>query len=619
MMSLYHTFMLTKILIILLSFSNSIKIKRKLNTITINGISVSSNDSTYINFIIFNNITSLVSSTIETESEKNKIFYYSNSTNNNFFLNNKESIIKKIFQIDSDDDIIIWSNEIINNEKALNSIFFHLFNKDGKYLSSTNEFTDIITVNLEINSNFISSDLFKWAKYLYEKNSIDVFNINSRYYTDYCYRENIYKKDFIREDKIDEIFLNVCENSIISIFMNNEPQNQKCLYKSINYSSNIIQCECKINNKLNYPNFYRRNNFFDAINQVINLRVIKCNNMFQASYIKKNFGFYFVLFLIILNIIIFILFIIYDYPKIKKAIEDVEKYNRFGKNINDFLNLPFEKYWNQKGLTSDDEIKINKLKDEMKENLDDDIKELGNNIIDGLNNKKTEIISQNFEENDDENVLMNVNTVKETISDIFKHFINKKIYSIEEIKKNMMERLIKLLISNLIFYLCLLLFCNSLLFGENIIHINHIHNNLKFYQIFLIGNFAIFITILLFIPLKSLSTISDIIFLIIKGIMEKKQLNEILIKYIKNTITRVFIYYIIEFILMGFIFYYVTVFCGLYYHSVKSMFYCYIIGLITTIIYLIIFVIIYYLINKNINFKKENPFFSIFQILKIWG
>ena len=74
MMSLYHTFMLTKILIILLSFSNSIKIKRKLNTITINGISVSSNDSTYINFIIFNNITSLVSSTIETESEKNKNF-----------------------------------------------------------------------------------------------------------------------------------------------------------------------------------------------------------------------------------------------------------------------------------------------------------------------------------------------------------------------------------------------------------------------------------------------------------------------------------------------------------------------------------------------------------------
>ena len=231
MMSLYHTFMLTKILIILLSFSNSIKIKRKLNTITINGISVSSNDSTYINFIIFNNITSLVSSTIETESEKNKIFYYSNSTNNNFFLNNKESIIKKIFQIDSDDDIIIWSNEIINNEKALNSIFFHLFNKDGKYLSSTNEFTDIITVNLEINSNFLSSDLFKWAKYLYEKKSIDVFDINSRYYTDYCYRENIYKKDFIREDKIDEIYLNVCENSIISIFMNNEPQNQKCLYK----------------------------------------------------------------------------------------------------------------------------------------------------------------------------------------------------------------------------------------------------------------------------------------------------------------------------------------------------------------------------------------------------
>jgi drug/metabolite transporter (DMT)-like permease len=211
---------------------------------------------------------------------------------------------------------------------------------------------------------------------------------------------------------------------------------------------------------------------------------------------------------------------------------------------------------------------------------------------------------------------MNKNTVKETIYDVFKHFINKKIYSIEEIKKNMIERLIKIIISNIIFYLCLLLFCNSLLFGENIIHINHIHNSLKFYEVFLIANFAVLITILLFMPLKGLITISDIIYFLIKGIMDKKKLNDILINYIKNTKTRIFIYYFIEFILIAFIFYYVTVFCSLYYHSVGSMFYCYITGIILTIIYLSIFAIIYYLINKNINFKTENPLLSIYQILK---
>ena len=64
---------------------------RKLNIITINGNSISLDDTSYLNYQIFNNIVSLLSTSIETNEEINKFYYYSDSSNKNFLLNNKES------------------------------------------------------------------------------------------------------------------------------------------------------------------------------------------------------------------------------------------------------------------------------------------------------------------------------------------------------------------------------------------------------------------------------------------------------------------------------------------------------------------------------------------------
>ena len=65
--------------------------------------------------------------------------------------------------------------------------------------------------------------------------------------------------------------------------------------------------------------------------------------------------------------------------------------------------MPFKQYWEQKGLKYEDKIKITNLKNQMEENLDEDIKELGisikNHIDNKIENKKQEVvhkISQNF-------------------------------------------------------------------------------------------------------------------------------------------------------------------------------------------------------------------------------
>ena len=174
---------------------------------------------------------------------------------------------------------------------------------------------------------------------------------------------------------------------MVSIFINNESQNQKCLYKSIDYSNKEVTCECNINNKLVYPQFYDKNNFYDSLNSIFNYKVIKCHKMFRASYVKNNAGFYFVLFTMSINIVIFILFYLSDYQIIKEKINNVEKFGKFKQNVDDFLDLPFKQYWEQKGLKYEDKLKIINLKNQMNENLDDDIRELGKTVKNHIHNK----------------------------------------------------------------------------------------------------------------------------------------------------------------------------------------------------------------------------------------
>ena len=605
---------------------------RRLNIITINGNSISLDDTSYLNYQIFNNIVSLLSTSIETNEEINKFYYYSDSSNKNFLLNNKESNLKEIYKIASTDDIIIWSKELLNYDTLINPTFYYLFDKNGNFLTSTYDFKDSITIKLNINSELLSSDLLQKIKKLYEKERIDIFDINSKYYSNYCIREKVFSNDYIRNDKIEEIYNNICKNLTISIFINNEYQNQKCLYKSIDYSNKMIICECNINNKIVYPKFYKRYNFYDFLNQIFNLKVIKCHKMFRASYVKENAGFYFVLFAIAINIVIFILFYLSDYQIIKENINNIEKFDRFKQNIDDFLNLPFKQYWEQKGLKYEDKVKIMNLRNQMDENLDDDIRELGisikNHIGNKIENKKKEVIhkiSQNFiqlidhENNKNNPPIIHDNNdyeeEEEKISDIFQHFIDKKIKSFQEITIHFVKRLIKITISNILFYFCILLFCNTIIFGERVIHINHKTNSLKFYQIFLIGNLSVALSSILIYPMKKLKSSKNIIIYFYDGIINEEKFTDILKNFLKRQLRKIYIYFIIEFLMLGFIFYYETVFCSLYHHTVKSVFLCYITGIISSLVYYCIIAIIIFLINKKNTKKDENSIKSIVKIL----
>ena len=305
--------------------------------------------------------------------------------------------------------------------------------------------------------------------------------------------------------------------------------------------------------------------------------------------------------------------------------------------------MPFKQYWEQKGLKYEDKIKITNLKNQMEENLDEDIKELGisikNHIDNKIENKKQEVvhkISQNFiklidndnnknnptiyhennnsekkeEEKEEKEEEEKEEEEEEKISDIFQKFVDKKLKSIQDLTTHLVKRLIKVTISNILFYFCILLFCNTILFGERIIHIKHQNNNLKFYQIFLIGNISVGISSILIYPMKKLISPKNIIIYFIDGIINKKKIIDIFSSVLKIKIRKIAIYYILQFLSLGFIFYYETVFCGLYHHTVKTVFLCYITGIISTIIYYIIVAIIIYLVNKK---KKKKMKIQLWQ------
>ena len=116
------------IIYIILFFPN-LFYTRRLNTIIINGNSISLDEQSYLNYQIFNNIISLTSTSIETNEEIHKFYYYSDSSNKNFLLNKKESKIKEIYKIPLTDDIIIWSKELLNYNTLINPIFYYFLIK----------------------------------------------------------------------------------------------------------------------------------------------------------------------------------------------------------------------------------------------------------------------------------------------------------------------------------------------------------------------------------------------------------------------------------------------------------------------------------------------------------
>ena len=153
-------------------------------------------------------------------------------------MSNCEIILRREYKIPNEDPLIIAKYDKINTSALFNQVEYEVFTKEGNKLDLS--VCNSVYINITYPINFNSSlevDLIKAEEML--NDGIDIFNSNSAFFTDICYYYPKEINNIILSDRRNNIYNNVslCE--------------ENCIYKSINYTSKRISCDCFSKNNVN--------------------------------------------------------------------------------------------------------------------------------------------------------------------------------------------------------------------------------------------------------------------------------------------------------------------------------------------------------------------------------
>ena len=215
--------------------------------------------------------------------------------------------IKASYQYDDNNLVIAIISKKVNGKIYPKMLSFSIYEPYTGDKIPVNEICINDTFSVEENLMIKldnSSDLAQ-LKFLTKQN-IDIFDLNSDFFTDICYtfESPIDGKDISLKDRIKLYFPNVtlCENG--------------CQIKGVNTITYKAMCECKLNNFMDNTNIFGDNAFFKSsigeIENMIkqtNIEVLRCyKNIFVLKYFIKNTGGFIMLSLIFIQIILTIFY-----------------------------------------------------------------------------------------------------------------------------------------------------------------------------------------------------------------------------------------------------------------------------------------------------------------------
>ena len=246
--------------------------------------------------------------------------------------------IKEYYNMSQEESLIVLNVESKKNEteEKKNNTYFDL----GKntyikiYDSSKNELElskcqENIKVMKYIND--IEEEIFQYARN-YSEQGVDVFNTKNDFFNDICfYYDNDEEKDIILYDRRIDYYRSAtfCQYG--------------CNYDSIDYELKIANCLCNSNAFKNDNIFNIKkeekssfdskvkssSNMFD-----LNFKVLKCANLaFNTKILKRNFGFFIMIGMLLLQIIFLFNFMSNGVIKIKKYMINYQS-NKNQKNGN---------------------------------------------------------------------------------------------------------------------------------------------------------------------------------------------------------------------------------------------------------------------------------------------
>ena len=290
-------------------------------------------------------------------------------------LGNCTKIIKEHYNISEDENLIIVNMESKNNKDNIgnddssfdigknNQIEIYDFSGRKLDLSVCQEGIRIMKYIKDVEKLDIQS-AFNLANI-----GVDVFNASDDYFNDICHNyENSDGKDIIIKDRRNDIYQNVtfCQKG--------------CKYNGIDYDLVTANCICDssfLQNNLEHNNTKEENNKEEKLNfrelkeSILlnlfnfNINVLYCYNLvFNLKLLKRNIGFFCMIFLFFLQIIFFFIYLVKKLRPLKHYMLIFRKTN-FSKTIKAFPPLKskvkkqsFKNYINENTPNSQNKLQL---------------------------------------------------------------------------------------------------------------------------------------------------------------------------------------------------------------------------------------------------------------------
>ena len=242
---------------------------------------------------------------IKALSNSNKISPSQNISTSLIDFSECEKILKKEYNIENDDELILFMIEYYVPEFKIPLIEYEIFSSDGK-IKLNLDYCNNLSIPVYIPVSIDENEMFK-------------YDPSSDFYKDFCFpyttEDNTDITLYDRKNDFNNQNLSLCENN--------------CKYKGYNFENKNAECECQIKNNLKFPSEIKVEpnkllNKFTDIKKLSNFGVIKCYKLlFNKNGLIKNVGSYILLLIILLTIINTILFCLIGYKKLYNKINQI--------------------------------------------------------------------------------------------------------------------------------------------------------------------------------------------------------------------------------------------------------------------------------------------------------
>ena len=210
----------------------------------------------------------------------------SNNETSSILFHKCERILKRAYDIDINNDIIIAKFDYIDNNAITNQIQYKAFDYNGNELNL--QLCNNVTVNIMYSINS-PKDVKLDEAYMFYKEGIDIYNIKDSFYNDICFPYSLNGYDLSPSERIKNYYMDIsfCESN--------------CEYLYTNYTHNKVVCKCKVKDVFEMGSVKDDNRSNNNINERLNrneykdkVNIMKCYKLFSKwKYLKDDLSLWF--------------------------------------------------------------------------------------------------------------------------------------------------------------------------------------------------------------------------------------------------------------------------------------------------------------------------------------